>query len=738
MGLVIGTISARKATVVQPMLRFNDIADRMLEYNPGIDLELLQRAYVFSAKVHEGQERLSGEPYLIHPLEVAGILVEMRMDDVSVAAGLLHDTLEDTLTSRDELERLFGEQVAFLVDGVTKIAQIEFTSQRERQAENFRKMLIAMSKDIRILLIKLADRLHNMRTLNYLDEDPQIRIAQETVEIYVPLANRLGIHWLQQELQNLTFTVLHPQAAEELERQLAGGRAEREKYIEEVISSLATRLSQVGIRAEVTGRVKDLASVHAKMEAQGVSLDEIYDVIAFRVILSGTAEQCYAALGIIHGIWRPVPGRFKDYVALPKPNGYQSLHTVVIGAYGERMEVQIRTSDMNRSAEMGIAAHWKYKEGRIDSDAEDDRRFAWLRQLLEWQVELDDPHEFLDAVKVDLFPDEVFVFTPRGEVINLPSDATPVDFAYAIHSEVGHHCAGSRVNGKLVPLKTKLEDGDTVEIKTNSSQIPRKDWLDFVVSSKARSSIRQAIRQCGRDRSRQLGRDILEREFRRRGLNFSQVLESGELAELAKSEARKGTVEDLFAAVSYGKIAPGAVARKLKGEEEPKRGRSLPVPTKLRGLFRRERRPAPSGISVSGSPDVLIRFGGCCDPLPGDDIIGYVTRGRGVTIHLKDCSKVFELDRERRIDVQWDETTGDPRRIKIRVKSKDRQGILAKITNTISNAGVNIGAATITTGEGQAAVQNFEIFVKDASELNAIMKAITKLKGVINVKRIRG
>jgi len=323
-------------------------------------------------------------------------------------------------------------------------------------------------------------------------------------------------------------------------------------------------------------------------------------------------------------------------------------------------------------------------------------------------------------------------------VINLPSDATPVDFAYAIHSEVGHHCAGSRVNGKLVPLKTKLEDGDTVEIKTNSSQIPRKDWLDFVVSSKARSSIRQAIRQGGRDRSRQLGRDILEREFRRRGLNFSQVLESGELAELAKSEARKGTVEDLFAAVSYGKIAPGAVARKLKGEEEPKRGRSLPVPTKLRGLFRRERRPAPSGISVSGSPDVLVRFGGCCDPLPGDDIIGYVTRGRGVTIHLKDCSKVFELDRERRIDVQWDETTGDPRRIKIRVKSKDRQGILAKITNTISNAGVNIGAATITTGEGQAAVQNFEIFVKDASELNAIMKAITKLKGVIKVERIRG
>jgi GTP pyrophosphokinase len=657
-----------------------------------------------------------------------------------VAAGLLHDTLEDTLTTRDELVRLFGEQVAFLVDGVTKIAQIEFTSQRERQAENFRKMLIAMSKDIRILLIKLADRLHNMRTLHFLDEDPQIRIAQETVEIYTPLANRLGIHWLQQELQNLTFGVLHPQSAEELENQLAGGREKRETYIEEVIGSLAARLSQVGIRAEVAGRVKDLASVHAKMEAQNVTLDEIYDVIAFRVILSGSEEQCYAALGIIHSIWRPVPGRFKDYVALPKPNGYQSLHTVVIGAYGERMEVQIRTSDMHRSAEMGIAAHWKYKEGRIDSDAEDERRFVWLRQLLEWQSELDDPHEFLDAVKVDLFPDEVFVFTPRGEVINLPSEATPIDFAYAIHSEVGHQCAGSRVNGKLVPLKTKLQDGDTVEIKTSANQVPRKDWLDFVVSSKARSSIRQAIRQGGRDRSRQLGRDILEREFRRRGLNLEQALKSGELAALANQEAHKGTVEDLFAAVSYGKLAAGSIARKLKGEveEAPKVGRTLPVPTKLRGLFRREKRPSKSGIRVSGSPDVLVRFGGCCDPLPGDDIIGYVTRGRGVTIHLKDCSKVFELDRERRIDVQWDEVAGEPRKIKIRVKSKDRQGILAKITKTISAAGVNIGAATITTDEGQAAIQSFELWVQDVSELNAIMKAINKLKGVINVERVRG
>ena len=532
--------------------------------------------------------------------------------------------------------------------------------------------------------------------------------------------------------------MLHADTAAELESQLRGARGEREKYIEEVIGTLAAKLSQAGMRAEVTGRVKDLASVHSKMESQGVSLDEIYDVIAFRVLLSGGEEQCYGALGIVHGTWRPIPGRFKDYVALPKPNGYQSLHTTVIGPYGERMEVQIRTSDMHRSAELGIAAHWKYKEGRIEADEEDERKFAWLRQLLEWQKELDDPHEFLDAVKVDLFPDQVFVFTPNGEVINLPAGASPIDFAYAIHTEVGSQCAGARVNGKQVPLRTRLADGDTVEIQTNSNQIPRKDWLDIAISSRARSRIRHSIRLGGRERSQQLGRDILERELKRHDVSLKKVLESGDLAAIASEEAHKGTVEDLFAAVSYGKVAASVVARKLKGEEEPKAGRTLPVSTKLRDMFRRERRYDKSGINVSGSPDVLVRFGGCCSPLAGDDIIGYVTRGRGVTIHLKDCSKVFELDPERRIDVQWDEASVERRRIKIRVESKDQQGLLAKITNTISSAGVNIGAATITTEDGNAAVQSFELWIQDVAELNAVMKSITKLKGVTNVERVRG
>src|SRR5262245_23958899 len=443
-----------------PYLRFNDIADRILEYDPNCDLALLQRAYVFSAKVHEGQERLSGEPYLVHPLAVASILVDLRMDAVTVAAGLLHDALEDTLTTEDELRRLFGDQVVFLVDGLTKIAHVEFKSSRERQAESFRKMLLAMSSDIRILLIKLADRLHNMRTLSYVSEDRARQVAQETQDIYVPLAHRLGIYWMKNELEDLAFRILEPTAARELDRRLKSKQKARSRYIEEVKGVLSARLVEANLDTEVTGRLKDLASIHAKMQRDGVSLDEIYDVIAFRVIVEGTTADVYSALGIVHAIWRPVPGRFKDYVALPKANGYQSLHTTVIGPYGERMEVQIRTQEMHRNAEFGIAAHWKYKEGRVEDP--DESKFAWLRQLVELNREASDPHEFIDTVKVDLFPDQVFVFTPRGDVINLPKGASAVDFAYAIHSEVGAHCSGAKVKGSLVPLRHRLAAGEHI------------------------------------------------------------------------------------------------------------------------------------------------------------------------------------------------------------------------------------------------------------------------------------
>jgi len=716
------------------MLRFNDIADRVLEYDPSCDLSLLQRAYVYTAKVHDGQERLSGEPYLIHPLEVAGILVDMRMDVVCVAAGLLHDTVEDTLSTPGEIKRLFGDEVAFLVEGLTKIAKIEFTSVRERQAENFRKMLLAMSKDIRILLIKLADRLHNMRTLTYMSEDPRRRIAEETLEIYAPLAHRLGIHWMKRELEDLAFRTLNPEIVADLEARLQSKREDREQYIEEVIGLLSPKLTAAGLRTQIQGRPKDLASIHAKMEAQGISLDEIHDVIAFRIIIEGAKEDVYTALGIVHSIWRPVPGRFKDYVALPKPNNYQSLHTTVIGPYGERMEIQIRTEEMHRNAELGIAAHWKYKEGGAGGHDADDEKFAWLRQLLEWHRDLADPNEFLDTVKVDLFPDAVFVFTPKGEVINLARGSTPVDFAYAIHSEVGAHCAGAKVNGKMVPLRSRLANGDTVEIITSSNQYPRKDWLEFVVTGKARSRIRHAIRSTEKARSVELGREILERELRKAGFSMKGVLENGELHKVAR-KGHRSSVDDLFSAVGYGRISAAEVVRRLRGEEVPE---SVAPEVPKRRLFWRPQRPtSKSGVRVSGQPDVLVRFGRCCGPLPGDEVVGFVTRGRGVTVHLSDCPKVFELDPDRRIDVEWEEDASVVRKIRLRVRSIDQPGLLAKVTNTISSAGINIGAANVTTSVDQKAIQTFDLWVKDVGTLNNVMKQIGRIKGVLVVERLR-
>jgi guanosine-3',5'-bis(diphosphate) 3'-pyrophosphohydrolase len=716
------------------MLRFNDIADRVLEYDSACDISLLQRAYVYTAKVHEGQERLSGEPYLVHPLEVAGILVDMRMDAICVAAGLLHDTVEDTLSTPGEIKRLFGDELAFLVEGLTKIATIEFTSVRERQAENFRKMLLAMSKDIRILLIKLADRLHNMRTLTYMSEDPRRRIADETLEIYAPLAHRLGIHWMKQELEDLAFRALNPEIVEDLEERLRSKREDREHYIEEVIGILSQKLVAAGLRTQIQGRPKDLASIHAKMEAQGISLDEIHDVIAFRIVIDGAPEDVYTALGTVHSIWSPVPGRFKDYVALPKPNNYRSLHTTVIGPYGERMEVQIRTEEMHRNAELGIAAHWKYKEGGVSGNDTDDEKFAWLRQLLEWHQDLADPNEFLDIVKVDLFPDAVFVFTPKGEVINLARGATPVDFAYAIHSEVGAHCAGAKVNGKMVPLRSRLTNGDTVEIITSSNQYPRKDWLEFVVTGKARSRIRHAIRAKEKTRSVELGRDILERELRKAGFSLKGVLESGALDKVAR-KGHRSSVDDLFAAVSYGRISGAEIARRLRGDGAPE---SAEPDLPKRRLFWRPQKPASkSGVRVSGQPDVLVRFGRCCGPLPGDEVVGFVTRGRGVTVHLSNCPKVFELDPDRRIDVEWESETSVLRKIRLRVRSVDQPGLLAKVAKTISSAGINIGAANVTTSVDQKAIQTFDLWVKDVDTLNAVTKQIGRIKGVLIVERLR-
>jgi len=731
------------------MLRFNDIADRMLDYNPQVDLERLQRAYVFTAKVHDGQERLSGEPYLIHPLEVAGILLDLNVDEDTIIAGLLHDTLEDTLTTREEIERLFGERVAFLVEGLTKIARIEFRSAREQQAENFRKMLIAMSEDIRILMVKLSDRLHNMRTIEYMKEESRRRIAQETMDIYVPLAHRLGVYWMKQELEDLSFRCLEPDAAAELEAQLSLSSGERDTYIEEVIGIISAKLSEVEIASEVVGRVKDISSIYTKMKSQDLEIEQIYDAIGFRVIVDHHIEHCYAVLGQIHSIWAPVPGRFKDYIALPKPNGYRSLHTTVIGEFGERMEVQIRTAEMHRDAELGIAAHWKYKEGRLGG-ADEDSKFDWLRQLIEWQKELSDPHEFLDTVKLDLFPNEVFVFTPTGEVINLMAGATPIDFAYAIHSEVGSQCAGAKVNGRLVPLRQRLRDGETVEIITSKNQVPRKDWLEFAVSSKARNHIRHSIRQAGKDRAVALGRDILTRELKKVDLTMKGVESDGSLERYVESEFGGKAVDDLFASISYGKVAASTLARKLGGkgpDAEDDSGSSATsssaakvVPNRLRQLFRRERRQSSTGVTVSGTADVMVRFAGCCEPLPGDEIIGFVTRGRGVTVHTRGCVKVFALDPDRRIEVDWEAGTEARRAIAIRVLSRDEPGMLAKITNTISAAGINIGSAKVSTEDlaGNGAEQTFELWVTDVQTLGKVMREIRKVRGVRSVERVRG
>jgi GTP pyrophosphokinase len=708
------------------MARINEIVERVQGNFPDADLTQLQRAYIYSAKLHEGQMRLSGEPYLSHPLAVADILAEMRLDAVTVAAGLLHDTLEDTAATEEEIRDQFGEEIEALVSGLTKLSKIEFQSRTEHQAENFRKMLLAMSKDIRIILIKLADRLHNMRTLEYMGEDGRRRVSQETLDIYAPLAHRLGIYWLKQELEERAFRVLHEESYDEITRRIKGSKRKRERYVETVQARLSEALDQEEVQSEVTGRLKEVYSLYKKLEQQDLSLDEVYDLIAFRVVVEGTSATCYQTLGLVHSLWTPVPGRFKDYIAMPKPNGYQCLHTTVIGPFGERMEIQIRTQEMHRVAELGIASHWKYKQDPRMSGS-DEEQFAWLRQLLEWQQSLQDPHEFLETVRVDLFPDAVYVFTPHGDVIALPAGATPIDFAFAVHSEIGHHCAGARVNGVLLPLRHRLSNGDTVEIMTSPHQRPRQEWLESVVTGRARSRIRHALREREVEDSRSLGRQILERELRRRGHNYEKLLKAGDLTKVAK-ELRFKNLEGLLQAVAYGKTPARTVARKLVGEETK--------PTLIERVLRT--RTGSVGVRVGGMDQVLVRLARCCAPLPGDDIEGYITRGRGVTVHARDCAKIFHLDPERRVPVSWEGAETADRRVKVKVLSEDRPGLLAAVTKQISGEGVNIEGGRISKAGQNRAVQTFDLAVKDRKHLEAVLKKVTKVKGVLSAERIRG
>ncbi|MGQ9647700.1 MAG: RelA/SpoT family protein [Thermodesulfobacteriota bacterium] len=716
------------------MLRFNDILERLISYNPHADVELLKKAYVFSAKVHSGQVRLSGEPYLIHPLEVAGILTQLKLDVASVATGLLHDAVEDTLTTLKELRENFGQEIAQLVDGLTKISQISLRSTEEGQAENYRKMILAMVKDIRVILIKLADRLHNMRTLEYHSPEKQVEIAHETLDLYAPLAHRLGIDWIKSELEDLAFRYLHPDIYEDIQRRIAKKERERTRYIEEVKRILVKKLYENRIEGEVTGRTKQIYSIYLKMKDQNIDFDQVYDLIAFRVIVD-TIKECYDVLGIIHSLWKPIPGKFKDYIGLPKENMYQSLHTSVIGPYGERIEIQIRTREMHKIAEEGIAAHWKYKEGRIAEEA-DDRRFTWLRQLLEWQRDLKDNAEFLETVKVDLFPNDVYVFTPKGEVKQFPRGATPVDFAYSIHSDVGNRCTGAKVNGKIVPLKYEFRSGDTVEIITSPSQKPSKDWLKFVKTSRAKTKIRQWFSTQEREKSIALGKEILDRELRKYDLQQAKLIKSGELTKVA-SEFSFREVDDLIAAVGYGRITANQIIGKilpperLEKKEEEGEGR-------LKRLIQKVTRTSPrDALLIRGVDNVVVRYAGCCNPLPGDKVVGFITRGRGVTIHTSDCKNVIDNDPNRKVEVEWDSKKEYIYPVRIRIYSEDKKGMLADISNSIASNKANITTARVETTDEKKAVGTFEVEIQDLNHLKKVIKGLEKIKGVHRVERMR-
>src|SRR5438270_12792940 len=637
------------------MIRLNDILEKVSAYHGDADLDLVKKAYVYSAKVHQGQIRKSGEPYLVHPLEVAGLLADLKLDEASIVAGLLHDTIEDTLAKPEEIRELFGQEVLDLVEGVTKLGTFqssEAVSVEEKQAENFRKMLVAMAKDIRVILVKLADRTHNMRTLSFMQPDAQQRIAQETLDIYAPLAHRLGIQWIKIELEDLAFQYLKPAEYHDVEQQLEETQKDRQKYISDVVDLLRTKLKEAGLDADVQGRPKHVYSIWKKMRKNGLSsVSQLHDIVAFRLILK-TVPACYEALGLIHSLWKPVPGRFKDYVAIPKPNMYQSLHTTVIGPSGERIEIQMRTEEMHRIAEEGIAAHWAYKEG--NKGGKDEQKFAWLRQLMEWQHDLKDPREFLETVKVDLFTDEVFVFTPKGDVRSLPQGSCPIDFAYAIHSEVGAHCAGAKVNGKMVPLRYKLKNGDSVEILTNANVRPNKDWLGFVKTSRAQAKIRQFIKMQQRERSLEIGRDLLEREFRRFDLTFGKSVKTREFLKIANDYGH-ARADDLVSAVGYGKLSPTNVLQRLLPPERlaQKKGDGAEADgvehqSRLSQLFRTvaQRSRTGGGSRIGGLADCLVAFGRCCSPVPGDQIVGFITRGRGVTVHTRACRNGVETDRE--------------------------------------------------------------------------------------------
>ena len=715
------------------MIRFEDLVEKVRAYSPDADLELLRRAYVFSAFEHKGQVRHSGEPYMVHPLEVADFLAELKLDVVTVAAGLLHDVVEDTLTTIERITEVFGPEVAHVVEGVTKISAIPFSSSEERQAENFRKMLLAMVDDIRVILVKLADRLHNMRTLHHLPEERRVKIATETLDIYAPIANRLGMSKVKNELEELSFKYLEPRFYESLRSRVEARRHATEGVMEELRKTLVAKLedAQVPI-VHLDGRIKRLYSIAQKLKKQKIELEQVYDFVALRVVTK-SVRDCYAALGIIHNTWSPVPGRIKDFIAMPRPNGYQSLHTSVISERGTPFEVQIRTEEMHEQAEEGIAAHWKYKEGRV-GDQRDERYFQWLRQLLEWQQEVRDPQEFIHSLKIDLYPEEVYTFTPKGEVKALPRGATPVDFAYAIHTDVGHKCVGARVNGKMVPLRTRLKNGDIVEIVTAAGHGPSRDWLNFVVTSRARNKIRHYVQLEEKTRSIELGRRVFEKEARRFGLNVKQLLESPAFQKVAE-EYGGGKADELLASIGYGKLAARTVLTKLVPQEQLQ---ERPPEGRVAQVVRRVLRTGEDRIKVNGVDDLMVFRARCCNPIRGEKIVGYISRGKGVSVHSASCPNVVNLlyDPERRIDVEWDKATDESRyTVRLTMQVEDRKGILADVSAKVADINTNITSVEATTDEDRRGRINMTVEINDMKHLEKVIKSLRGVNGVLDVER---
>jgi GTP diphosphokinase / guanosine-3',5'-bis(diphosphate) 3'-diphosphatase len=713
------------------MIRITEITDKISDYYPEADIDLVNRAYIYSAKVHEGQLRLSGEPYLSHPLEVANILSDMKLDTVSIASGLLHDVVEDTHAKLDDIKQFFGNDVAKIVDGVTKISSLSFNTAQNKQAENIRKMILAMANDIRVILIKLADRLHNIRTLHFHQSVSKRKdIAQETLDIYAPIAARLGIFWIKRELEELSFMNAYPEDYAKIKDQIAANQTEREKYVEKVKDLLQATMNTARLTCQIQGRYKQFYSIYQKMLKQQLEFNQVYDIIAFRIILD-TIPQCYETLGLIHAKFKPIPYKFKDYIGFPKPNGYQSLHTTVMGPYKERMEIQIRTHEMDQVANSGIAAHWSYKEGKT-LDETTQQTFAWLQNLVEQNETIGDPEEFLDNVKIDLYPKDVYVFTPRGEVKNLPKGATPLDFAYMIHSQIGHQCTGAKINGRMVPLQYELRSGDMVEIMTTKGHHPSSDWLSYVKTSKAKGRIRQWIKKQEEEKSLALGRELCEKAFRKNKLNFNELINSPDMSK-ASSELNFKSVDDLIANVGYGKITPLQVIRKLVPDAKPQKEESLLEKLMSRRKDRKEKEK--DAIVVDGLDDILIRLGKCCQPVPGDQITGYITLGAGITVHRKGCVNALKLNPERQIHVEWKQGTSGTFPVKLKIRCYDRMGLLADVTSVISQMDANIVDVNLESQQDKMVNGSFTISVKDIAHLENVMVKLKKIEAVQEISR---